>query len=176
MQVLRFQYLLCSDKWQGTKAALSLLGEALACNSPSPHSLSLTLKVAITYLISMHRYWMLFVFICAIDWSCLHSHTFLGFWMMVNAGHQLSRKQTINHTVDGQQAPKNPTLGKNGLLRDLQVAQWWSVCLQPRAWSWRSRIKSCMGIPAWSLLLPLPVSLPLPLSLSLCVCLSWINK
>ena len=36
----------------------------------------------------------------------------------------------------------------------------------------RSRIESCIGLPAGSLLLPLPVTLPLPLSL----CLSWINK
>ena len=50
------------------------------------------------------------------------------------------------------------------------VAQQFSACLQPRAWSWRPGIKSHVGLPAWSLLPPLPV--PLPLSL----CLAWINK
>ena len=39
---------------------------------------------------------------------------------------------------------------------DPSVAQRFSACLRPR-------IKSRIGLPAWSLLLPLPVSLPLPL-------------
>ena len=47
-----------------------------------------------------------------------------------------------------------------------------STCLQPGAWSWSPEIKSHIGLPAWSLLLPLPVSLPF----SLFLCLSWINK
>ena len=54
--------------------------------------------------------------------------------------------------------------------RAAQVAQQLSICLRPRAWSWRPRIESHIGLPAWSLLLPLPVSLPLSLSVS------WINK
>ena len=53
---------------------------------------------------------------------------------------------------------------------DAWVAQRSSICLQPRAWSWRPGIKSHIGFPVWSLLLPLPVSLLLSL------CLSWINK
>ena len=52
------------------------------------------------------------------------------------------------------------------------MAQRFSTCLRPRAWSWRPGIESHVGLPAWSLLLPLPVSLPLSLSLWL----SWINK
>ena len=47
---------------------------------------------------------------------------------------------------------------------DPWVSQRFSACLWPRAWSWSPRIKSCVGLPAWSLLLPLPVSLPLYLS------------
>ena len=42
--------------------------------------------------------------------------------------------------------------------------------LQPRVGSWRPGIESHIGLPTWSLLLPLPVSLPL--SVSLFVCLS----
>ena len=49
---------------------------------------------------------------------------------------------------------------------DAWVAQWLSVCLQLRSWSWGSRIKSHIGPPAGILLLPLLLS----------VCLSWINK
>ena len=59
-------------------------------------------------------------------------------------------------------------------LGDAWVAQWLSVCLRlvrdPRL-----GIGSRIGLPAWSLLLPLPVSaslLSLSLSLSLSVCLS----
>ena len=59
---------------------------------------------------------------------------------------------------------------------DPWVAQQFSTCLQPRAWSWRPRIESHVRLPEWSLLFPLPVSLPLSLSLSLSLCLSWINK
>ena len=51
------------------------------------------------------------------------------------------------------------------------VAQWFSACLPPRAWSWGPGIESHLGLPAWSLLLPLPVSLPLLLSV-----FQWINK
>ena len=50
------------------------------------------------------------------------------------------------------------------------VAQWLSLCLQPRAWSWSPRIESHVGLLAWSLLLPLLVSLLLSL------CLLRINK
>ena len=49
--------------------------------------------------------------------------------------------------------------------RDAWVAQWLTACLWPRAWSWGPRTESHIGLPAWSLLLPLPVSLPLPPSL-----------
>ncbi|XP_072617233.1 uncharacterized protein CFAP97D2 isoform X1 [Vulpes vulpes] len=51
---------------------------------------------------------------------------------------------------------------------DPWVAQRFGACLWPRARSWRPRIESHIGLPAWSLLLPLPMSLPLSLSLSLC--------
>ena len=37
--------------------------------------------------------------------------------------------------------------------------------LGPGGWSWRPGIESHVGLPAWSLLLPLPVSLPLSVSL-----------
>ena len=50
------------------------------------------------------------------------------------------------------------------------------IGLQPRAWSWRPRIESHVGLPAWSPLLPLPVSLPLALSFSLSLCPSWVNN
>ena len=46
-------------------------------------------------------------------------------------------------------------------------AQRFSTCLWPRARSWSLGIESCVGLPAWSLLLPLPVSLPLSLSVSI---------
>ena len=57
---------------------------------------------------------------------------------------------------------------------DPWVAQRFSACLWPRAQSWRPGIESHVGLPAWSLLLPLPMSLPLSLSLSLSVTI--INK
>ena len=57
---------------------------------------------------------------------------------------------------------------------DPWVAQQFSACLWPRVWSWSPGIESHIGLPAWSLLLPLPV--PILLSLSLSLCLSWINK
>ena len=44
-------------------------------------------------------------------------------------------------------------------------AQWLSICPWPGARSWRPGIESPIGLPAWSLLLPLPVSLPLSVSL-----------
>ena len=50
-------------------------------------------------------------------------------------------------------------------LRDPWVAQRFSACLWPRARSWRPGIESLVGLPAWSLLLPLPVSASLSLSL-----------
>ena len=48
---------------------------------------------------------------------------------------------------------------------DAWVAQRLSICLWLRAWSPSPGIKSPIGLPAWSLLLPLPVSLPLSVSL-----------
>ena len=73
--------------------------------------------------------------------------------------------------------PPSPQLFYSPLLkwqkcewRGSWVAQWFSTCLWPRAWSWNPGIESHIRLPAWSLLLPLPVSLPLS------VCLSWINK
>ena len=53
---------------------------------------------------------------------------------------------------------------------DAWVAQWLSICLQLRVWSWGPGMELHIGLPTGSLLLPLPVSLPLSL------CLSWINK
>ena len=53
---------------------------------------------------------------------------------------------------------------------DAWVAQWLSICLQLRLWSWVWGLSPRIGLPAGSLLLPLSVSLPLSL------CLSWINK
>ena len=50
---------------------------------------------------------------------------------------------------------------------DPWVAQQFSTCLWPRARSWSPGDESCLGLPAWSLLLLLPVSLPLSLSLSI---------
>ena len=55
---------------------------------------------------------------------------------------------------------------KKALNRDPWVAQRFSAYVQPRAWSWRPRIESHIGLPAWSLLLPLPVSLPLSVCVS----------
>ena len=48
------------------------------------------------------------------------------------------------------------------------VAQWLSICLWLRSWSWGPGMESHIRVPSGSLLLPLPVSLPL----SFCVCLS----
>ena len=82
-------------------------------------------------------------------------------------------------------APPHPPSGKNigdscsnGQMKnslnaptgDPWVAQQFSDCLWPRAWSWSPGINSHVRLPAWSLLLCLPVSLPLSL------CLSWTNK
>ena len=60
---------------------------------------------------------------------------------------------------------KNISYIKKRNLGDPWVAQWFSICLWPRAWSWSPRIKSHIGLPTRSLLLPLPVSLPLSMSL-----------
>ena len=49
---------------------------------------------------------------------------------------------------------------------DPWVAQQFGACLWPRAQSWRPGIESHVGLPAWSLLLPLPVSLPLSVCVS----------
>ena len=46
------------------------------------------------------------------------------------------------------------------------VAQWLSICLQLRSWSQGPGIKSHIGLPTGSLLLPLPVSLLLSFSVS----------
>ena len=48
---------------------------------------------------------------------------------------------------------------EKGYERDAWVAQRFRACLQPRVWSWGPGIESHVGLPAWSLLLPLPVSL-----------------
>ncbi|CAD7688075.1 unnamed protein product [Nyctereutes procyonoides] len=40
------------------------------------------------------------------------------------------------------------------------MAQRFSSCLRPRVWSWSPGIKSHIGLPAWSLLLPLPCHPP----------------
>ena len=48
--------------------------------------------------------------------------------------------------------------------------------LQPRARSWSPGIESHVGLPAWSLLLPLPMSLPLSLSLSVTIINKWEKK
>ena len=50
---------------------------------------------------------------------------------------------------------------------DAWVAQRLGACLWLRARSWSPGIESHVGLPAWSLLLPLPMSLPLYLSVSL---------
>ena len=49
--------------------------------------------------------------------------------------------------------------------RGTWMAQWLSLCLPLRSWSWSPVIKSHIRVPAGSLLLPLPVSLPLSVSL-----------
>ena len=54
---------------------------------------------------------------------------------------------------------------QNCVSGDPRVAQWFGACLWPRARSWSPEIKSHVGLPAWSLLLPPPVSLPLSLSI-----------
>ena len=56
---------------------------------------------------------------------------------------------------------------QQGFIRDAWVAQQLSICLRFSAWSWGLRIESHIGVPAWSLLLPLPVPLHLSLSVSL---------
>ena len=61
-------------------------------------------------------------------------------------------------------------------MRDDWVAQWLCASLRPRAWSWSPGIESHVGLPAWSLLLPLPVSLPLCVCVCVCVCVSLMNK
>ena len=53
--------------------------------------------------------------------------------------------------------------GQPGWLSSLALTSAQGVILE-------TRDQSHVGLPAWSLLLPLPVSLPLSLSLSLCVC------
>ena len=47
------------------------------------------------------------------------------------------------------------------LFADPWVVQQFSACLWPRAQSWRPGMESHVGLPAWSLLLPLPLSLSL---------------
>ena len=58
-------------------------------------------------------------------------------------------------------SPEGPLPGTKDHHRDAWVTQHLSIYLQPRAWSWSSRIKSHIGLPVWSLLFPLPVTLPL---------------
>ena len=50
---------------------------------------------------------------------------------------------------------------------DAWVAQRLSNCLWLRVWSWNPGIESCIGLPAWGLLLPPPMFLPLSLAVSL---------
>ena len=56
------------------------------------------------------------------------------------------------------------------VLGDPWVAQWFGTCFWPRGQSWGPGIGSRIGLPGWSLLLPLPVSLPL--CVCVCVCVS----
>ena len=51
-------------------------------------------------------------------------------------------------------------------VRDTWVAQQLSICLWLRAWSWSPGIEFHIGLPEWSLLLPLPVCVSLSLSVS----------
>ena len=53
-----------------------------------------------------------------------------------------------------------------GTQTQTEMAQWLSICLWFRLWSWGPGIKSCNRLPAGSLLLLLPVSLPLSLCVS----------
>ena len=64
-----------------------------------------------------------------------------------------------------------PTPGQPGWLSGLAPPSAQGLILETR-----DQIESHVGLPAWSLLLPLPLSLPLFLSLSLCLSLSLINK
>ena len=48
--------------------------------------------------------------------------------------------------------------------RDAWVAQWLSICVRLRAWSWSPKIESWIGFPVSSLLLPLLVSLSIYIS------------
>ena len=57
---------------------------------------------------------------------------------------------------------------KMSSMGDPWVAQQFSACLWPRAQSWGPGIGSRVGVPAWSLLLPVSASLSLYLS--------WISK
>ena len=76
--------------------------------------------------------------------------------------HQI--KQAVKKLYDIDVAKVN-TLIRLESSRDPWVAQRFGACLWPGARSWRPGIESHVGLPAWSLLLPLPVSLPLCLSL-----------
>ena len=66
----------------------------------------------------------------------------------------------LQKSMSGHRKGMKPFLGSPG-----GAAVWRR--LRPRVQSWRPGIESHVGLPAWSLLLPLPVSLPLALSVSL---------
>ena len=91
-------------------------------------------------------------------WTCLSRTIQIG----SKAEHQGKIRMFLQQERDACWA------GKNKIPWDVWVAQWLSICLLLRAWSWSSRIESHNGLLAWSLLLPLLVSVSL--------CLSWINK
>ena len=65
------------------------------------------------------------------------------------------------------QIVSNYTCQSGGRTQDWYKRWCGETVREPGVWSWRPWIESHIGLPAWSLLLPLPVSLPLSLSLSL---------
>ena len=58
------------------------------------------------------------------------------------------------------------------MIKSMKSGSLGSAEVWPRARSWKPGIESHVGLPAWSLLLPLPMSLPFSLSLSVTI----INK
>ena len=68
-------------------------------------------------------------------------------------------------------ASRGKTYFKTHWVGDAWVAQWLSVCLWPRVWSWSPRIESHIGLPTWSLPLSLPTGSLQGACLSLCLCL-----
>ena len=84
--------------------------------------------------------------------------------MQVRNGPQWGCRKDEGHEASGD------TLSPLSRLIYLRESLGGSACLWPGARSWSPGIEFCVGLLAWSLLLPLPVSLPLSL------CLSLINK